>query len=104
MYAYLIDVIIGDVVDFAVQVAGMAMLIGGLYLRMDSQVNHVMTAAYADHVEMFHWFCYIVIAAGAIITFVGFMGCCSAYQESRCMLATVSILQLHVFELNSFMF
>ena len=68
----------------------MAMLIGGLYLRMNSQVRHVMTAAYSDDAHLFHWFCYAAIAAGAITTFVGFLGCCSAYQESRCMLATVS--------------
>ena len=67
------------------------MLIAGLYLRMDSQLNHMMTAAYAHDVQMFHWFCYIAIAAGAVVTFVGFLGCCSAYQESQCMLATVSL-------------
>jgi len=67
----------------------MVMLIGGLYLRMDSQVNHVMIAAYADDVQIFHWLCYVAIAAGAAITFIGFLGCCSAYQESRCMLGTV---------------
>jgi len=69
----------------------MVMLVGALYLRMDSQLNHVMTAAYADDVRMFHWFCYVAIAAGAVITFVGFLGCCSAYQESRCLLAAVSL-------------
>ena len=72
----------------------MVMLIGGLYLRMDSHVNHVMMAAYAEDVRMFHWFCYVTIAAGAVITFIGFLGCCSAYQESRCMLATVSSIHL----------
>jgi len=79
------------VFGFLVQVSGMVMLIGGLYLRMDSQVNHVMIAAYAEDVQMFHYFCYVAIAAGAVITFIGFLGCCSAYQESRCMLGTVSI-------------
>jgi len=69
----------------------MVMLIGGLHLRMDSHVNHVVTAAYADDVQIFHWFCYGAIAAGAVITFIGFLGCCSAYQESRCLLATVSL-------------
>jgi len=72
--------------------AGMALLITGLYLRMDSQINHVMTAAYAEHHRTFHWFCYVLIAASALVTFLGFIGCCSAYQESRCLLATVGFI------------
>jgi len=70
------------------------MLIGGIYLRMDSQVNHVMAAAYAHDVRLFHCVCYVAIAAGTVVTLIGFLGCCSAYQESRCMLATVSICEM----------
>ena len=81
----------GALFDFLVQVSGMVMLTGGLYLRMDSEVNHMMTAAYAEDVQIFHWFCYVAIAAGAFITFIGFLGCCSAYQESRRMLSAVSL-------------
>jgi len=71
----------------------MAMLIGGIYLRMDQHATHVVIASYAaDHVHVYHWFCYSAMAAGALVTFIGFLGCCSAYQESRCMLATVSMM------------
>ena len=73
------------------QVSGMVLLIGGIYLRMDVRVNHVMITAYADDVRWFHWFCYGAVAAGAVVTFIGFLGCCSAYQESKCMLAAVRI-------------
>jgi len=65
-------------------------LLGALYLRMNSHINHVVTAAYTDDVQLFHWLCYVAVAAGTAITFLGFLGCCSAYQESRCMLGTVS--------------
>ena len=71
----------------------MALLIGGIYLRMDVHVNRVVTAAYSQHdAHLFHLFCYATITAGAVLTFVGFLGCCSAYQESTCMLAAVSSL------------
>ena len=32
---------------------------------------------------------YIIMAAGGLMSLVGFLGCCGAYQESRCMLSTV---------------
>ena len=31
----------------------------------------------------------IIIAAGAVIALVAFLGCCGAFKENRCMLATV---------------
>ena len=33
---------------------------------------------------------YILIGAGAFVTLVGFLGCCGAIRENRCMLGTVS--------------
>ena len=33
---------------------------------------------------------YVLIAIGALMTVVGFLGCCGAYQESACLLGTVS--------------
>lgn len=35
---------------------------------------------------------YILIAAGALMMVVGFLGCCGAIQESPCMLGLVRIL------------
>lgn len=34
---------------------------------------------------------YILIAAGALMMVVGFLGCCGAIQESPCMLGLVRI-------------
>jgi hypothetical protein len=73
--------------DFVVWVSGMVLLVAGIYLRMDPQTNHVMTAAYADNVRLFHLLCYVLIGFGSVVTFVGFLGCCGAFQESRCMVA-----------------
>ena len=33
---------------------------------------------------------YVLMAIGGVLTIVGFMGCCGAYQESTCLLGTVS--------------
>jgi len=83
------------------QLSGMVLLLGAIYVRMDSHLNHVITAAYSDHLHVFQSLCYVVIAAGAVITFVGFLGCCSAYQESCCMLTAVSLgLSLTLLVLN----
>ncbi len=35
---------------------------------------------------------YVLMAIGGVLTIVGFMGCCGAYQESTCLLGTVSTL------------
>lgn len=37
---------------------------------------------------------YILIAVGAVMMLVGFLGCYGAIQESQCLLGTVSILTL----------
>lgn len=36
--------------------------------------------------------CYLLIAVGAVLTLLGFLGCCGAYCENKCMLGTVSDL------------
>lgn len=33
---------------------------------------------------------YLLIAVGAVLLVIGFLGCCGAVRESRCMLLTVS--------------
>ena len=33
---------------------------------------------------------YLLIAVGAVLLVIGFLGCCGAIKESRCMLLTVS--------------
>jgi Tetraspanin family len=68
----------------------MALLVLGIYMRMDVHIGHVMNASYGDKVFVFNIMCYVMIGAGAVVTFIGFLGCCSAFQESSCMLGTVS--------------
>lgn len=72
------------------QVTGIAMLALAIYLRMDPSTNHLVTTSHTQEVRMYHLICYILIGVGAVMTFIGFLGCCSAFQESRCMLGAVS--------------
>ena len=70
----------------------MAVLGFSIWLRMDPKVNHYMRASFGvDHIEAYYVACYTLMGAGGFMTFVGFLGCCGAFQESRCMLGTVSV-------------
>lgn len=39
---------------------------------------------------------YIFLAAGALMTIIGFLGCCGALRESQCLLGTVSVISLAI--------
>ncbi|KAM8878663.1 tetraspanin 34a [Spinachia spinachia] len=40
---------------------------------------------------------YLLIAVGAVLLFIGFLGCCGAVRESRCMLLTFFSIMLIIF-------
>lgn len=44
---------------------------------------------------------YVLIAIGAVMMFVGFLGCYGAIQESQCLLGTVGFTQLILFILHA---
>ncbi|KAI0235200.1 CD9 antigen [Lamellibrachia satsuma] len=70
------------------------MLLLGLavYMRIDPNTNHYVKAGYSTEINTFHIICYILMASGGVMTFVGFLGCCGAFQESRCMLGTFFVM------------
>ena len=70
----------------AFQLVGVALLGVGIWAETgtDSFKNLV-----SDNPRIFNAV-YIIVAAGALLLVVGFLGCCGALTESRCMLATVS--------------
>ncbi len=75
------------------QMAGMGVLGFAIWMRMDQKVNFYARASYKkpDDINSYYIMCYVLMGAGALMTFVGFLGCCGAFQESRCMLGTVSM-------------
>ncbi|KAK7805466.1 hypothetical protein U0070_017749, partial [Myodes glareolus] len=66
------------------QLAGIAVLAIGLWLRFDSQTKSIFEQE-SNH-SSFYTGVYILIGAGALMMLVGFLGCCGAVQESQCML------------------
>lgn len=71
---------------FYVQLAGIAVVSVGIWMLTDSTMYVQVVQDDAN----FHTGIYIMIAAGALMFIVGFLGCCGALRESPCMLVTVS--------------
>ncbi|XP_071099340.1 CD9 antigen-like [Haliotis cracherodii] len=69
-------------------VVGLALLAIGIWFRLDPNMNSYMED---DSIEMAHLGAYGCIVIGAIITVVGFFGCCGALRESQCLLVSFFI-------------
>lgn len=111
--------VVCDYIYFCVlQLAGTAVLAIGLWLRLDQKTKGLFEEPDSSYVfytgkmqgcllyhsylyksylffSVYHMMCcvcvgvYILIAAGALIMVVGFLGCCGAIRESPCMLGMV---------------
>ncbi|KAM6463617.1 CD81 antigen isoform 2-T2 [Liasis olivaceus] len=70
--------------------AGGIILGVGLWLRHDSQTSLILQSSLDDQhaPNTFYIGIYILIAVGAVMMFVGFLGCYGAIQESQCLLGT----------------
>lgn len=79
-------------------IAGTAVLIIGLWLRFDPKTKGLFEGA--DSPYVFFTGVYILIAAGALMMVVGFLGCCGAIQESPCMLGLFFFFLLLIFAIE----
>ncbi|KAG8509105.1 CD9 antigen [Galemys pyrenaicus] len=79
-----VEVRTNTLVLYVLQLAGIAVLAIGLWLRFDSQTKSIFEQE--NHNSSFYTGVYILIGAGALMMLVGFLGCCGAVQESQCML------------------
>jgi len=72
---------------------GCALLAVGIWAKVEesSLANLIKNEEIASSLGVYAW---IIIAVGAVVLILGFLGCCGAIRESQCMLATV-ILSLH---------
>ncbi|NXR00698.1 CD81 protein, partial [Sagittarius serpentarius] len=70
--------------------AGGIILGVALWLRHDSQTTNILYLQLGDKQapNTFYVGIYILIAVGAVMMFVGFLGCYGAIQESQCLLGT----------------
>ncbi|XP_067090001.1 CD9 molecule a isoform X1 [Osmerus mordax] len=77
---------------------GTAVLAIGLWLRFDPKTKGLFEGA--DFPYVFFTGVYILIAAGALMMVVGFLGCCGAIQESPCMLGLFFAFLLIIFAIE----
>ncbi|KAI1882093.1 hypothetical protein AGOR_G00247140 [Albula goreensis] len=75
--------------------AGTAVLAIGLWLRFDPKTKGLFEGE--ESPSVFFTGVYILIAAGALMMVVGFLGCCGAIQESPCMLGLFFFCLLIIF-------
>ncbi|XP_034044001.1 tetraspanin 34 [Thalassophryne amazonica] len=80
--------------------AGAVILGVGVWAKVDSDsllglMEDVETAS-VDFSQVIY-VSYVLIGLGAFLLFIGFLGCCGAIKESRCMLLTFFVLVLLIF-------
>ncbi|KAI5626227.1 CD81 antigen, partial [Silurus asotus] len=70
--------------------AGCVILGVSLWLRHDEKTSSLLVLKFEDTEapNTFYISVYILIAVGAVMMFVGFLGCYGAIQESQCLLGT----------------
>ncbi|ELU17087.1 hypothetical protein CAPTEDRAFT_228688 [Capitella teleta] len=78
----------------------MTLLGMAIYLRMNPSVLNFIRAGFQDSLDSFFILCYILVGAGAVLTFIGFMGCCAAFLEFRCLVGSFFILLFMVFAIE----
>ncbi|XP_051754695.1 CD81 molecule a [Ctenopharyngodon idella] len=76
--------------NFIFWLAGCVILGVSLWLRHDTKTSSLLDLRYQDTEppSTFYISVYILIAVGAVMMFVGFLGCYGAIQESQCLLGT----------------
>ncbi|CAI5664302.1 CD9 molecule a isoform X2 [Oreochromis niloticus] len=84
--------------NFFFWLAGTAVLAIGLWLRLDQKTKGLFEEPDSSYV--FYTGVYILIAAGALIMVVGFLGCCGAIRESPCMLGMFFFFLLIIFAIE----
>ncbi|XP_074660649.1 CD9 antigen-like [Tubulanus polymorphus] len=77
------------VFNLIVWLIGLMVLSVGVWLRLDPQTMQFVNAL--DGLQIYYIGTYVLIGAGGLMTIVGFVGCCGAFQESACMLGTFFI-------------
>ncbi|XP_031418298.1 tetraspanin-1-like [Clupea harengus] len=92
--------IIMFIVNGAIFLVGAAILGVGIWVLVDSS----SLLGFLDHIEdappelaQLANVGYLLMGLGVVLTLMGFLGCCGAAQESRCMLLTFFIIILIIF-------
>ncbi|GAA6105856.1 CD9 molecule b isoform X1 [Tachysurus ichikawai] len=81
--------------NFVIWLAGTGVLAIGLWLRFDKTTSSLFQVENSPSTFLIG--VYILLAAGALMMVVGFLGCCGAIRESQCMLGLFFIFLLIIF-------
>ncbi|XP_041833108.1 CD9 antigen-like isoform X1 [Melanotaenia boesemani] len=81
--------------NFVLWLAGTAVLAVALWMRFDNRTKGLFEGEGSP--SIFFTGVYILIAAGALMMVVGFLGCCGAIKESPCMLGLFFLFLLLIF-------
>lgn len=83
--------------NFIIWICGIVILACGLYLLINDLVDSspYYTLAMEDGSEKF--FTYALIIVGSLIMLLGFLGCCGAILENKCMLIVFFVLLILIF-------
>uniref|UniRef100_A0A8C0H024 Tetraspanin n=1 Tax=Chelonoidis abingdonii TaxID=106734 RepID=A0A8C0H024_CHEAB len=73
--------------NFVFWLAGLAVIAFGLWLRFGGVLGDLTSEEKSP--EYFYMGLYVLVGAGALMTTVGFFGCCGAVRESQCLLGAV---------------
>lgn len=87
------DYYISPLSSHIIKLAGVVILGVGVWVKVDSGsllgLVEDMDGAPSGLSQLAN-VAYLLIAVGAVLLLIGFLGCCGAVKESRCMLLTVS--------------
>ncbi len=73
------------------QLAGAGILGMGIWVKVDSDsFLQLVNDTGESSLTLLSSASYVLIAVGALLLVIGFLGCCGACMESKCMLLTVS--------------
>ncbi|XP_078486087.1 tetraspanin-8-like [Ciona intestinalis] len=80
-----------------VWIAGASVLGIGIYLRVGDNIHNIVSIA---DIQIYYSGCYVLIGAGSFMFLLGFLGCCGAMAENRCLLILYSIFLGIIFVLE----
>ncbi|OQV15080.1 hypothetical protein BV898_10712 [Hypsibius exemplaris] len=75
--------------------SGLAILGLAIFLRVDPSTTTFFDGSAS--IQRYHAATYVLMAVGVIMAIIGFLGCCGALRQSRCMLGTFFALLFVVF-------
>ncbi|XP_055331360.1 CD9 antigen-like [Paramacrobiotus metropolitanus] len=76
---------------------GLAILGVAIFLRVDPSTQSIFDTKESSRIQRYHVATYVLMGVGCLMAVIGFLGCCGALRQSRCMLGTFFALLLVVF-------